>query len=395
MALSPYTPGSVARSVPGRATALAEYREAAQRIDRLDQFIPRIHVVHGPRGIGKTSLLRQGQRVFEESRVSTIWVTANPAESLLHSLLSELAKLVGTGTRIRKRAVAEIESISLELGNAVIGKVSATVRPNHDVSRTSSARLIEAIRIVLDAVGSGGGAGLAILIDEIQEADAAGLRTLAYAWQELAPAAAKDGATKAALFAVGLPGAPAHLNRAVSFSERFSFERLPGLDDAGAEEALLAPATELGVRWEDDALAEGIAAAQGYPYWVQLVGDAAWRAGSQRVGRAGMESGDRIICDDVRAGSHRVAEQKRTLYRARWDNASPRQREMLIAIAGLGGEDVPRGLLAAALHTETTAISVARQSLLDKGILEANQHGLLSFTVPGFTEFVLTRAGDE
>ncbi len=396
MALSPYTPGSVARSVPGRATALAEYREAAQRIDRLDQFIPRIHVVHGPRGIGKTSLLRQGQRVFEDSRVRTIWITANPTESLLHSLLSELAKLIGTGTRIRKRAVEHIESISVELGNPVIGKMAATVRPTPDVTRASSARLIEALHLVLDASETIGGSGLAILVDEIQEADAASLRTLAYAWQELAPVGAQGGgSTKAALCAVGLPGAPAHINRAVSFSERFSFERLPGLDDAGAEEALLAPARELGVRWGDKALADTVAAAQGYPYWVQLAGDAVWRAGSRRVGGVGLESGHSITSDDVRSGARRFAEQKHTLYRARWDNASPRQREMLVALARLGGQDVQRGVLAAALHTDTTSISVARQSLLDKGIIDANQHGLLSFTVPGFTEFVLARARDE
>lgn len=395
MTISPFTPGSVARSVPGRGAALAEYLEAAQRIDRLEQFIPRVHVVHGPRGIGKTSLLRQGQRVFERARVRTVWVTADPGESLVHALLKELTKLIGTAGRIRKRAAEQIESISVEFGNPVVGKVSATVRPKPDATGASSSRLIDAIRIVLDAVESDGGSGLAILIDEIQEADYASLRTLAYAWQELAPLAADGVPIKAALFAAGLPGAPGHLNRAVSFSERFHFERLSRLDRAGVQEALVDPARELGIAWDDDALMEAIADAEGYPYWVQLVGDSAWRAGSVRVGGAGLEPGDRVTSFDVRSGSHRVAEQKHALYRARWANAAPRQRELLTAVARLGGTDVKRALLAEELGTDTKAISVARQSLLDKGMLDASEHGLLSFTVPGFTEFVLARARDE
>ncbi|OUE07888.1 hypothetical protein CMsap09_02985 [Clavibacter michiganensis] len=68
---------------------------------------------------------------------------------------------------------------------------------------------------------------------------------------------------------------------------------------------------------------------------------------------------------------------------------------MLVAIARLGGEDVKRASLADALGTTTRAISVPRQKLLDKGLVDANKHGHLSFTVPGFTEFVIDQAENE
>ena len=49
---------------------------------------------------------------------------------------------------------------------------------------------------------------------------------------------------------------------------------------------------------------------------------------------------------------------------------------------------VPRRAIAEQLRVETTALSMARQSLLDKGILDAPAHGMLQFTVPGFGAYV-------
>ena len=394
MALSPFTPGAIASSVPGRARMVADYLEAAQRMAHLQQFIPRVHVVFGPRGIGKTSLLREGQRVLESAHIRTVWLTAGPDTPLLGSLLNELAALVGLGSRLRRRTAHQIQAISMEIGNPLVGKVSATVTPGESLPRTAWARVIDAIFLALDAIESESDAGLAILVDEIQEADDVSLRTIAYAWQELAFAGAANRTPRAALFGVGLPGAPAHINKAVTFSERYHFERLDGLDDEGSREALAAPSGALGVRWDERALEHAVAEAAGYPYKVQLVGDSAWREGSLRVGGAGLESGDVVTSADVRAGLPRVAQQMRVLHRSRWESASAKQQQMLVGIARLGGWHVRRGALADLLGADTRSISVPRQALLDKGIIDADQHGLLSFTVPGFTEFVLAKARD-
>ena len=55
---SPYTPGEIARSVPGRGDLLAEFEERLSVLVDLQRLVGRIHVAHGERGIGKTSLLR-------------------------------------------------------------------------------------------------------------------------------------------------------------------------------------------------------------------------------------------------------------------------------------------------------------------------------------------------
>jgi hypothetical protein len=356
LSLSPYTPGSIPTSLPGRAEKLQQFREAAQRVSADEQFVPRVHVDHGPRGIGKTSLLREAQRIFGGYRIRTVLITADPNEDLVHSLLSELRQVVGTGTRLRRAALESIDSATVTVGAP----------------------------------------GIVILIDEIQEADPESLRTIAYAWQEMNPLRPFDpDQPRTALFAVGLPGAPTKINKAVTFSERFRFQSMHGLSDAGAREALEVTAAAAGVQWDGAALDRGVAESGGYPYKVQLLGDASWRAAARRLGREGLAPDDVITLPDLLAALPAVEAEMHTLFTARWRGASPRQQDMLVAIARLGGEDVKRASLAEALGTTTRAISVARQKLLDKGLVDANKHGHLSFTVPGFTEFVIDQAENE
>lgn len=396
MTLSPYTPGSVPTRLPGRSEKLQQFREAAQRIDSEAQFVPRIHVDHGPRGIGKTSLLREAQRIFSGYHIKTVLITADPNENLVRSLLSELRQVVGKGSRLKKAALEAIDSASLSLGVPGIANVAITVKPNPADTAASAKQFQRALKATLTSVISDGDSGIAILIDEIQEADPASLRTIAYAWQEMNPLQPSDPEQpRTALFAVGLPGAPTKINKAVTFSERFSFQPLLGLSEAGAREALASTAAGVSVIWDQAALDRGVAESSGYPYKVQLIGDSAWKAAANRLGRAGLNSGDGIILPDIIDALSTVDNEMLTLFKSRWTGASNKQRQMLVAIARLGGEDVKRGVLAEKLESTTRAISVTRQRLLDKGLLDANKHGHLSFTVPGFSEFVLDQADNE
>ena len=112
-----------------------------------------------------------------------------------------------------------------------------------------------------------------LFVDEIQSADPAGLRTLAYAWQHLQ---SEGQDVPAAVFAAGLPNAPEVIASVVTFSERFAYRPLQRLDDDATMVALAGPSRALGVWWDDEALAAALTEVQGYPYSVQLLGDAVW-----------------------------------------------------------------------------------------------------------------------
>ncbi|MCL2780924.1 MAG: ATP-binding protein, partial [Actinomycetia bacterium] len=229
--------------------------------------------------------------------------------------------------------------------------------------------------------------GLVVFIDEIQSADPDGLRTLAYAWQHL-QSEAPD--LRAAVFAAGLPNSPETLADAVTFSERlFAYRHLGYLEEQAALLALARPASLLGVRWEPDALRAAATAADGYPYFVQLVGDSVWKSAGYP------ESGFAITVEHVRAARAVMREDQEALYRARWLNASRLEQRVMTAMARLGDGPVSRAEVARLVNLTMSATSEPRQRLLDKGLIEAPARGMLSFPIPGFAAYIRERVSGE
>ena len=90
-----------------------------------------------------------------------------------------------------------------------------------------------------------------------------------------------------------------------------------------------------------------------------------------------------------------VERELETMFRARWAKAAPGERRLLTAMAALGDDAVRRGEVAQRMGVGTNEISVARRSLLDKGLVEVAARGMLRFTVPGFAAFVRGESGEE
>lgn len=374
---SPYTPGVVAKEVPGRAVQVDFFRERAQYIGVLGRFSGRIVVYFAPRGIGKTSLLRSGQRLFRANKIRTVWVTANEDENLLATILSEIRAILPAGSKALKSVLEAIETVTLTAGLPGTGVKTTLKKPAEPSGSKAFQRAVVSATAAIIADGDN---GLVILVDEIQSADETSLRVIAHGWQELSD---PEHEPAAGLFAVGLPGSQEDINTAVTFSERFDFIELPDLDDGGAAEALVEPAKQIGVAWERSAVLRAVAEAQRYPYKVQLIGEETWKAARYP------DKGTTINVQNVIDGLPEVKRQMRSLYAARWRSASTKQREFIVAVAGLGGRRVRREDVAKALGKDTRAISVPRDRLLRRGIIEATEHGLISFTVPGFTEYVV------
>lgn len=304
---SPYTPGEVAKTVPGRSAQLAFYDERAQLISTLGRFVGRVRVDHAARGVGKTSLLREAQRRFETYGIASVWVTANEDEKLLPTILSALREKLPAARRTATDLVELIDSVSVTLGaGPVRGRV--TVKPGAAAASSAAKAFTAVVKKVAASLVDGGAKGLVILVDEVQSADKPSLRAIAHGWQELA---SDPDAPPAGLFCVGLPGSQDHLTSAVTFSERFDFEPLFGIGELGATAALVAPAQELGVTWDQDALRTAVGASDGYAYKVQLLGEESWRA----AGRP--DNGSHITAADVAEAIPRVEAQMRTLFTTR------------------------------------------------------------------------------
>ncbi|WP_374009443.1 AAA family ATPase [Leifsonia sp. LS-T14] len=377
---SPYTPGEVARLIPGRAQQLADFDERLSYLVDLGRLVGRIRVDHAPRGLGKTSLLRAYQRRAQDRGVLTVWVTAGEG-----ALIGQIADQIGRATSTwsegaRRRVQTHLESVTVTIGLPGVAAVDATIRPGRPPTAPSGSREFEGL-VRATAVGDER-AGLIILIDEIQSADAEGLRTLAYAWQHLQ---GEGMDVPAAIYTAGLPNAADSISAAVTFSERFAYRPLSPLQPADEQFALAIPARQLGVEWDSDALEEAVAIARGYPYVVQLIGDAAWAA----AGRP--DTGSRIVIDHVRAGRSDMEADMDALFRARWSNATELERQFMGAMADIGEGSVRRADIARTLGVTSESLSVPRARLIDKGFIQTSSRGVLEFTIPGFSDFVRTR----
>ncbi|GAC1376701.1 MAG: ATP-binding protein [Pseudarthrobacter sp.] len=376
---SPYTPGEVANTVPGRAPQIAEFDERLSLLVDLQRFIGRIRVDHAPRGLGKTSLLRQYQIRARERGVLAVWVTAGEDIGLIGQIASAIRQDTQswrgeTRTKLHKT----LEALTVSVGVPGIAKMDATIRRPVETAPVGTREFEYVIRM---AAGSDENTGLILLIDEIQAADPAGLRTLAYAWQHLQ---AEGADVPAAVFAAGLPDAPEKISSVVTFTERIAYRPLQILTPDAEEIAISVPARHIGVTWQPDALHEALEIARGYPYSVQLIADASWSA----AGRP--DPGATITLDHVRHGGEAMKVDLEALFRARWANAAPQERELMSAMAALGDTPVKRSDVAQQMNVTTASLSMPRARLIDKGFIQAAERGELEFTIPGFAAFIRT-----
>jgi hypothetical protein len=303
---------------------------------------------------------------------------------LVSAVAEEIRRTTQTWRGEAKGRLREmLEHLKLTVGVPGIAKVEAAFGPDAPSEAVHGVREFEdVIRETVAAALDEGRRGLVLFVDEVQASDPDGLRTLAYAWQHLQ---SEGDDLPAAVFAAGLPNAPEAIAAVVTFSERFAYRPLAPLSDAAAELALVTPARFMGVEWEREALRAAVQLAQGYPYSVQLIGDATWAAAGFPDQRAV------LTLANVREGEKAMRADLNALFRARWEKSTVREQEVMQAMASLGDGPIRRADIARAMGLTSSELSVARAQLIDKGLVDVAGHGQLEFTIPGFAQFVRTR----
>lgn len=363
---------------------LAEFDERMALLVDLRRLVPRMHVDHAARGLGKTSLLRAYQARAIARGVVTVWVTAGEAAGLVAQIADGIRRAADSWSNEVRQVLSErIERVSVSVGVPGFASADASLRPASRSQIPAGARPFE--DLIRTTVAKSSAPGLMIFIDEIQSADAEGLRTLLYAWQHLQ---AEGDDVPAAVFAAGLPNTPDVITSIITFSERVAFRPLGALTPDAAEIAIRLPAQAIGVQWNASATASALSIASGYPYSLQLIADASWIA----AGRP--DAGGVVTAQHVEIGREAMRADIEALFRSRWAAASGVDRQMMTAMANVigrhpgDGEAVRRSAVATEMGLSVHDLSVPRARLIDKGLIQAAGHGLLEFTIPGFAEFV-------
>jgi hypothetical protein len=182
------------------------------------------------------------------------------------------------------------------------------------------------------------------------------------------------------LVGAGLPQLRGKMGRAKSYAERlFEFPEIGPLSREAAETAIVKPARDRDVDFNEDAFNQIFKETRGYPYFLQEWGKQAWDVASESP----------ITLADVREATRTaIAALDASFFRVRFDRLTPVEKRYLRAMAEIGPGPHRSGDIAEQLVRKVTALGPTRNQLIAKGMIYSPSHGDTAFTVPLFDEFM-------
>ena len=380
---NPFSPGagSPPPELAGRDGILEQARVLLGRVKagRPEKSL----LLTGLRGVGKTVLLNEMERMAQRDGFRTILVEAHGGKPLavllaphLRRLLFDLDRLAGAGNKVR-RGIAVLKSfvgaITVKVGDFDIG---LDIEPEKGAA--DSGDLEVDLPTLFTAVGEAAqerGTAVALLIDEIQYFSSSELSALIMAMHKV-----QQRQLPLVLMGAGLPILPGLAGESKSYAERlFSFPDVGPLPKLDAIRALQEPVQASNESFDDDALHEIFRMTKGYPYFLQEWGYQAWN-----------HAVDSPISLETVRESHAIVAKRldENFFRVRFDRLTPREKKFLRAMAELGAGPHRTGDIADKLNAKISMLGPVRASLIKKGMVYSPLHGDMAFTVPLFDEFM-------
>ena len=378
---NPYAPGAGVQppELTGRDQLIEEASIDMERI--LEQRPSNGLMLLGLRGVGKTVLLNRLHSIAIDKGFQTAKIEAPEGGKLAQLLTPQLRQVLyrldvirATGNNIR-RAASILRNFATVF-KVKIGEIELGIEPVRGEADTGN--LEQDLPVLMTAiceVAQERGKALGIFLDEVQYLSSPELAALIVACHEVAQ-------RNLPMFFVGagLPQVAALAGNAKSYAERlFEYPEVGPLDMNAAQAALVHPARNEGVEFEQDALSAILDITERYPYFLQEWGFHVWNtAPASPIRRVDVE----------KATPEVIAHLDASFFRVRFDRLTPLQQKYLRAMAELGNGPFQTGDIAAALGVEANSVAPVRQQLINKGMVWSQRHGETAFTVPLFGEYM-------
>jgi len=385
---SPYRPGN---GIDPPYLGDREEQIEAVRAFLKDPRHPRNVLITGLRGVGKTVLLNhlQGEaegagwlvvdREFSEPDVEP--------DAFANALLTDVNRALrrlSLSTRLRDKAAHLLQAAIDSVGALTVSygefKVSVdTKRPRGDPKRRLDDDLREALMRICELCQKSEYKGLVLRYDEFHVVrERTGTPTLSALLS--ATSAVQQHDLPLMLMLCGLPPVVDNLSRSKSYSERmFSTQELGNLRAPEDRAALVDPAVRLGRRYADDVVDAVMDDSGGYPFFIQVYGDALWSGSHAEV----------IAMPDFRRLRPRILTTLDAgFFRARYVRASPNERLLMRNIATFG-ESATIEQLQQASGRRNNEIQPTASALIQKGLVYRPERARIAFTAPMFGAFLL------
>jgi hypothetical protein len=384
---SPYRPGN---GIDPPYLGDREEQIEAVRAFLKDPRHPRNVLITGLRGVGKTVLLNhlQGEaegagwlvvdREFSEPDVEP----AAFANALLTDVNRALRRL-SLSSRLRDKAAQLLQAAIDSVGALTVSygefKVSVDTKRRSDPQRRLDDDLREALLRICELCQKSEYKGLVLRYDEFHVVrERPGTPTLSALLS--ATSAVQQHALPLMLMLCGLPPVVDNLSRSKSYSERmFATQELGNLRPPEDRAALVDPAVRLGRRFADDVVDSVMDDSGGYPFFIQVYGDALWTGSHAEM----------IAMPDFRRLRPRILTTLDAgFFRARYVRASPNERLLMRNIATFG-ESATIEQLQQASGRRNNEIQPTVSALIQKGLVYRPERARIAFTAPMFGAFLL------
>jgi hypothetical protein len=385
-ASNPFSPGagSPPPELAGRSDVLDDALVALERVKngRSEKSM----MLVGLRGVGKTVLLGEVQRLAEDAGYRIAFIEAHESrqkKSLAELLAPHLRRILfdlDRGEVLSKKAKKALRVFKSFI-SAIKLKISGLelyIDIDAEKGEADSGDLEVDLAALFVAIGEAAKdreTAVAIIIDELQYVEEKELSAMIMAIHRVS-----QKSLPLILIGAGLPQLVAKAGNSKSYSERlFAYPVVGALKKEDAVIALQTPAKELGVKFSEEALHEIFRMTKGYPYFLQEWGYHAWNIA---------EKSPISISDVKKATQFAIASLDKSFFRVRFDRLTPTEKKYVRALAELGATPQRSGDIATKLDKTVEQVAPLRSQLISKGMIYSPAHGDTAFTVPMFEEFL-------
>ncbi len=376
---------------PGAGTPPPELAGRQDILERVNILFERLRLGRpeksflfvGLRGVGKTVLLNEVDRICREIGCQSILVEAHEKKSLAALLLPHLRRLLFQFDRMEnfsekaKRGLRVLKSfingIKLKYHDV---EISLDIDP--ELGTADSGDLESDLPLLLEAIAEAAAerkTAIAIIIDELQYLSVHELSALIMAIHRIA-----QRRLPLVLVGAGLPHLIGLTGRSKSYAERlFDFIPIGPLKKDDARRAIKEPIQKQSADITSDALESLTEQTQGYPYFLQEWGYQAWNlAKASPIDLSTLNEATKRSIQRLDDG----------FFRVRFDRLTPKEKEYLYALATLGKGPHRSIDIAQTMKSTSQTVAPIRSSLQKKGMIYSPAHGITDFTVPLFGEFM-------
>lgn len=378
---NPFAPGAGSQppELAGRDEVIANADVALQRV--LQGKSAQSQILLGLRGVGKTVLLNKIEAIAEARGYLTSLIEApedRPLPALLYPMLQQTLRklsLIETAKAAAYFGMRALRSFAKTF-KVEVGDFSIAVDPEPGVADSGNLEFdLPELFVRIGEAAKAAGRGWVLLIDELQYLKQADLSALIVATHKIT-----QRNLPVLVFGAGLPQIASLSGDAKSYAERlFAYPRVGALPEEAAIAAVRNPIEDEGERISSEALAAIFAETRGYPYYLQEWGYQAWNLAEKSP-----------IGPDIAKAASKAALRRldEGFFKVRYDRLTPKERDYVRAMAGLGRGPYKSSEVADALGDAQQRFGPIRASIIKKGMIYSPSYGEIDFTVPLFSEYL-------